>query len=79
MSDEAKRLLELALQLPAPDRAELAATLLESIEGQTEEPAAVEAAWATEIERRAHHAIANPEDGVAWEVVRAELYAEPAE
>lgn len=33
----------------------------------------MEAAWASEIERRAREALANPDDDVAWETVRAGL------
>jgi hypothetical protein len=33
----------------------------------------VAATWSREIERRAHEAHANPDDDIAWEVVRAEL------
>jgi len=32
---------------------------------------------ASEIERRAREALANPDDDVAWETVRAELQAAP--
>jgi hypothetical protein len=41
---------------------------------RTERDADVEAAWAAEIERRAREALANPDDDVAWETVRAELH-----
>jgi putative addiction module component (TIGR02574 family) len=60
------------MELPVPERAALAAELLASLDGQPE--ADVEAAWAREIERRAKEALANPEDDVAWETVRAELH-----
>jgi hypothetical protein len=36
-------------------------------------------AWVTEIERRARDAIANPEDDIPWETVRAELHAPTGE
>jgi hypothetical protein len=48
---------------------------LASLDGEPE--ADVEAAWASEIERRAREALANPDDDVAWETVRAELRAAP--
>ena len=35
----------------------------------------VEAAWVSEIERRAREALANPDDDLSWESVRAELHA----
>ena len=58
-----------------PERAELAADLLASLDGEPE--ADVEAAWASEIERRAREAHANQDDDVAWETVRDELHAPP--
>ena len=48
-----------------PSAPELAADLLTSLDGEPE--ANVEAAWATEIERCAREALANPHDDVAWE------------
>ena len=56
-------------------RAELAADLLASLDGERERD--VEAAWSAEIERRAREALADPDDDVAWEAVRAELHAAP--
>jgi len=74
VTDRARKLYEEALELPLTERAELAADLLASLDGEPDED--VEAAWATEIERRARAAIADPEDDVAWEDVRAELHAD---
>lgn len=75
MSARARKLLHDAMRLSVSERAELAADLLASLDG---EPGSdVEAAWAREIERRAGEAHAKPEDDVAWEVVRAELHADP--
>lgn len=72
MSERARKLLQDAMELPVPERAELAADLLASLDG---EPAGeVEAAWTAEIERRAREAIADPEDDIPWEQVRAELH-----
>jgi putative addiction module component (TIGR02574 family) len=75
MSTQARKLYDAALELPAADRAELAADLLASLDGVPD--ADVAAAWHAEIERRAHAAIAAPEDDVSWESVRAELHADP--
>lgn len=61
------------MDLPLPERAGLAADLLASLDGEPDTD--VEAAWALEIERRAREALANPDDDVAWETVRAELHA----
>ena len=74
MSERARKLLQDAMELPLPERAELATDLLASLDGEAAE--AAEAAWVAEIERRARAAIADPDDDVAWETVRAELHAE---
>jgi len=50
MSTDAKKLLEDALSLPGADRADIAARLLQSLDGSVDE--AVDEAWAAEIERR---------------------------
>jgi putative addiction module component (TIGR02574 family) len=73
MTDRARKLLRDAMELPLPERAELAADLLASLDGEPE--ADVEAAWASEVERRAREAIADQDDDVAWETVRDELHA----
>jgi putative addiction module component (TIGR02574 family) len=75
MSERARKLLHDAMDLPVSERAELVADLLASLDGEPE--ADVEAAWTSEIERRAREALANPDDDVAWETVRAELHAAP--
>jgi len=75
MTTQARKLYDAALALPVADRAELAADLLASLDGTPD--ADVAAAWDVEIERRAHAAVASPEDDVSWESVRAELHAEP--
>ena len=60
-----------ALAWPLEDRAELAAELLASLDdAETEDPAAVETAWAAEIEKRARRVLAGESDGIPWEDVR---------
>ena len=56
------------------ERVELAADLLASLDGEPGPD--VEAAWAAEIDRRAREARANPDEGIPWETVSAELYAD---
>jgi putative addiction module component (TIGR02574 family) len=75
MTHRARKVFEEALQLPLPERAELAADLIASLDGEPDED--VEAAWAAEIERRAKDALAEPDDDIPWETVRAELKAGP--
>ena len=71
MSNRAQTLLREALTLPVDERAEVAAELLASLDDSTvEEPAAVQAAWAKEIERRARRVLAGESAGEPWEDVR---------
>ncbi|MDQ3284012.1 MAG: addiction module protein [Acidobacteriota bacterium] len=49
MTSTASTVLEQALELPEHDRAEIAARLLESLDGNEQD---VDAAWAVEIDRR---------------------------
>jgi putative addiction module component (TIGR02574 family) len=50
MGTEAEHLLQTALSLPPKERAEIAVSLIESLDEQSE--ADIEAAWAEEIKRR---------------------------
>ena len=68
MTDRARKVLHEALELSLPERAELAADLLASLDGEPE--AEVEAAWAAEVERRARE---SPDKDVPWETVSAEM------
>jgi len=67
-------LLEQALSLPEPERAKIAARLLESLDEQIQDD--VDAAWAAEIERRC----AAVDDGLLptndWSDVRARIERE---
>ncbi len=65
MTDRARRLLEDALALSDDERLDLAEQLLSSL------PADVE--WLAELERRARRALADPEGGEAWDVVKRRL------
>jgi putative addiction module component (TIGR02574 family) len=57
-----------ALKLPTDKRAELAAELLRSLDGEPDED--VEAAWAAEIERRVRDVKAGKARFEDWEVIR---------
>ena len=74
MTERARKLLEDALQLPDPERANLASELLASLPGDPADD--LDPAWASEIERRARRAHADPDGGVRWETVRDDLLAE---
>ena len=68
MSKVGEKLLEDALKLALPERAELASELLASLDGAPDED--VEAAWAEEIERRAARARSGADPGRPWPEVR---------
>ncbi len=71
MSDRAQALLREALTLLPDERADVAAELLASLDDSTtEDPAAVQAAWAKEIERRARRVLAGESVGEPWEEAR---------
>jgi putative addiction module component (TIGR02574 family) len=74
VTTNAQKLFQQALTLVANDRAELAAQLLASLDGDAE--ANVESAWAAEIERRAAEARQNPDDDEDWRTVLDEIQRE---
>jgi putative addiction module component (TIGR02574 family) len=71
VTDRARKLLDEALGLPDEDRARLAAELLASLpdDDRSDE-------WRAELERRARRAHADPDGGVPWDRVRADLLAD---
>ena len=74
MTDRAQDLLREALTLPIDQRADVAAELLASLdEPSTMDAEAVQAAWASEIERRARRVMAGESVGEPWEHVRARV------
>jgi putative addiction module component (TIGR02574 family) len=74
MTKEAVRVLEDALQLSAVERAQIAEELLATLDD--EKRGEVEAAWASEIERRAADALLNPGDEVDWREALREVEQE---
>ena len=71
MSPRLKQILDEALTLSGPERAELAVELAASVDGNEDPDAS--AAWAVEIERRARRALAGESRGKDWESVRARI------
>jgi putative addiction module component (TIGR02574 family) len=71
MTKAAEDVLHDAMALPLGQRAELAAELLASLDGEPEE--AVEAAWAAEVNRRVELIRRGEAKGRPWEQVRADL------
>ena len=68
MTDEAKRLLEEALKLPADERARLVSSLIESLEESDE--AAVEQAWIDEVQKRNTELETGRVRGLTWAEAR---------
>ena len=73
MSKVGQRVLDEALQLDLSERAELAVELIASLDGASDSDA--EAAWATEIERRAVRARSGEDPGRLWAEARDEAKA----
>jgi hypothetical protein len=66
--------LEEGLKLDPPERADVAAGLLESLDAEPgTSPEQVEVAWALEIERRARRVLTGNSDGRLWSEVRSEI------
>ena len=76
MTSRAQELLREALTLPASERADVAAESLASLEDEETDPADIEAAWATEIEKRARRVLSGESAGIPWEEVRRRAEAE---
>jgi putative addiction module component (TIGR02574 family) len=72
MTEQTRSVLEAALRLSLAERAEVAAALLASIDGEDEGD--VNAAWDAEIDRRARRALSG-EPAIPWEKVEAEARA----
>jgi len=72
MNQTVRDLYDKAAELPPYERAELAGLLLESLEDKRD--AAVEQAWAAEIERRMADYRAGRVKTLSWSEVRAHLH-----
>ena len=73
MTQDATELLKRALALTAEERAELAGSLLESLDGPPDDPEAVEAAWNEEIARRIEDLDSGKVKTVSLETFRRKL------
>jgi putative addiction module component (TIGR02574 family) len=70
MDTQAEQILQTALRLPVDDRAEIAESLIQSID--EERAAEIEAAWAEEIRRRIEEIDNGQAQMVPWdEVIRS--------
>lgn len=77
MSSTAREVLEDALNLPDEERADVAAALLESLDGPAD-PAAEEA-WRAEIARRLQEVKDGTVELVPWQEVRRRLRGAPGD
>ncbi len=68
MTQEARELLQKALALPEQERAELAGSLIASLDKIVDQDA--EAAWQQEIVRRAREVESGTVEAVSWEEVK---------
>ena len=73
MKRNAADILKEALALPSAERAALAASLLDSLDGDVDEDA--EAAWAIEVNRRVMELDSGAVKTIAWAEVRRRLAA----
>jgi putative addiction module component (TIGR02574 family) len=71
MKTESQQLLRTALALPESDRAELAASLIHSLDTKTDEE--VDEAWAVEIQRRIESIDNGEVELVPWDGVMREM------
>jgi putative addiction module component (TIGR02574 family) len=71
MGEPARDILSAALRLSTSDRAEVAAELLASLDGEADPD--VDQAWAAEIERRIERVRSGQAQGRPWAEVRDEL------
>ncbi len=70
MTENANTVLRDALALSPDERAHVAADLIASLEESRDDPEAVAAAWAEELERRTDELVHDHAAGEAWHVVR---------
>jgi putative addiction module component (TIGR02574 family) len=71
MTQEAAELLKKALSLPVSERADLAGSLIESLDDTRDE--SVEAAWDEEVARRIADIDSGKAKTVPWEEVRGKI------
>jgi putative addiction module component (TIGR02574 family) len=74
MAPEMSDILKKALALPPDDRAALAGSLLESLDGHPPDPG-IEAAWSEEIRRRIEEVDSGKVQLIPYEEVRRRLMA----
>ena len=73
MTQDASELLKRALELSPEERAELAGSLLESLDAAEDDPKAVEASWNEEIARRIEDLDSGKVEPVSLDTFRRKL------
>lgn len=73
MSGKGQKVLEEALALPADERADLAATLIDSLDEREDE--AIEEAWAREVQRRIQEVESGEVRTIPWSEARKRILA----
>ena len=73
MNTQSQELLHSALALPEVERAEIAATLIRSLDTETDED--VDAAWSSEIQRRLEAIDRGEVRLIPWDDVMQELHS----
>lgn len=76
MKGAAKKVLRAARELPEPERVELVEELIADLDGSDEE---VDAAWATEIDRRTREIYEGRVKPVSWATVRRRIARQAGE
>ena len=71
MNTQSQQFLQSALQLPESDRAEIAASLIRSLDSELDDDA--DAAWAVEIQRRIQSIDRGEVKLIPWDDVIAEM------
>ena len=71
MSHKGRKILDEALALPPEERADLAATLIDSLD--EDEAEAVDEAWAQEVQRRVHEVESGAVETVSWSEARKRM------
>ncbi|WP_417746190.1 addiction module protein [Rosistilla oblonga] len=71
MNTQSQQLLESALSLPESDRAEIAASLIHSLDAESDE--AADTAWAAEIHRRVESIDNGQVNLIPWDDVMREM------
>ncbi|HYL86019.1 MAG TPA: addiction module protein [Candidatus Angelobacter sp.] len=77
MTQQASELLQKALSLSEEERAELAGSLIESLDATVDQATEAAAAWNQEIAQRIKDLDSGKAKTIPWEVVRSRMSSKP--